>query len=134
MRVLVCGGRDFADRDTVFRALDLLHERRGIDALIQGAADGADRWAAEWAFERGIPCASFPADWEMHGRAAGPIRNAQMLTEGKPNAVVAFPRQDGQIGRGTADMVRQAEAAGLKVWWPVKPKILANAATRRDSY
>jgi len=46
----------------------------------------------------------------MHGRAAGPVRNAQMLAEGKPDFVVAFPG-----GRGTADMCKQARARGVKV-------------------
>ena len=49
------------------------------------------------------------ADWETHGRAAGPIRNEKMLTW-KPDLVVAFPG-----GVGTADLVRRAEAAGVPV-------------------
>ncbi len=39
----------------------------------------------------GIPVMTFPADREKHGRAAGPIRNKQMLEEGKPDLVAAFP-------------------------------------------
>lgn len=45
-----------------------------------------------------------------NGKAAGPIRNQRMLDEGKPDLVVAFPG-----GRGTADMVRRAKAAGVPV-------------------
>jgi hypothetical protein len=41
---------------------------------------------------------------------AGPIRKQQMLDEGKPDLVVAFPG-----GRGTAHMVRIARAAGIEV-------------------
>ncbi|MEM9912925.1 MAG: hypothetical protein AAF922_19365 [Pseudomonadota bacterium] len=44
------------------------------------------------------------------GRAAGPIRNKEMLDEGCPDLVVAFPG-----GRGTANMVKQAQAAGVEV-------------------
>lgn len=113
MRVLVCGGRDYRNRNAVWRALDWLHEAKGITAVIQGAADGADRWAAEWGVERQVPVCSFPADWDQHGKAAGPIRNRRMLAEGKPDGVVAFPG-----GRGTLDMTNAAEALGLKVWWP----------------
>ena len=51
----------------------------------------------------------FPADWKVRGRAAGHIRNQQMLDEGRPHLVVAFPG-----GRGTADMVRRARAAGIE--------------------
>lgn len=52
----------------------------------------------------------FRADWEQCGRQAGPLRNARMLAEGRPDAVIAFPG-----GKGTADMVRKARAAGLPV-------------------
>ncbi|WP_226736027.1 hypothetical protein [Microvirga lenta] len=38
------------------------------------------------------------------------IRSQPMLNVGKPHVVIAFPG-----GRGTADIVRQAKAAGIKV-------------------
>ena len=78
--------------------------------LIHGAARGADSLAGEWASTRAVPVKIFPADWQTHGRSAGHIRNAQMLREGKPDLVVAFPG-----GRGTADMVAKANAAGITV-------------------
>lgn len=114
MRVIVCGGRDFRDRKAVFDALDRLHAKRGIGFLIQGCADGADYLAWQWGEARGVPVGSYPAEWDRYGKRAGAIRNQQMIDEGKPDGVVAFPG-----GRGTADMVRRAEAAGLKVWFPV---------------
>lgn len=111
MRVLVCGGRDFTDKAALYRALDAVHRKHGITDLIEGEAPGADSLAREWALEAQVCLLPFPADWKTHGRAAGPIRNARMLAEGKPDAVVAFPG-----GRGTADMVRQAKEAGIPVW------------------
>lgn len=108
MRVLVCGGRDYADKLELWRALDAWDP--AITEVISGMARGADAFAAEWAEEHEIPLHRFPADWDTHGKAAGPIRNQRMLDEGKPDVVVAFPG-----GRGTADMVRRAEAAGVKV-------------------
>lgn len=113
MRVLVCGGRDYTDREAVFAALDRLHAERGVDVVIHGDAAGADTQARLWAVARGIAHHPYPAEWEKHGRGAGPIRNQEMLDGGKPDGVVAFPG-----GRGTADMVRRAEAAGLKIWFP----------------
>jgi len=50
------------------------------------------------------------ANWAGLGRKAGPIRNQEMLDQGRPNMVVAFPG-----GRGTADMVRRARGAGVEV-------------------
>ncbi|HEV7285225.1 MAG TPA: DUF2493 domain-containing protein [Kaistia sp.] len=106
MRVLVCGGRDFADRPRLNVALDGLKP----SFLIHGGAPGADALADYWADIRGIPHRTFPADWNTHGKAAGPIRNQRMIDEGKPDLVIAFPG-----GRGTADMIRRAKAAGIPV-------------------
>jgi len=110
MRVLVCGGRDFNDWVKACGVFDSEDEHLGIDVVIHGAARGADSLADRWARERGKPTLPFPADWHLNGRAAGPIRNQRMLDEGKPNIVIAFPG-----GRGTADMVRRARAAGIPV-------------------
>ena len=98
------------DWDWLFRELDALHTARGVTAIISGCARGADTLGIEWAEARGMEVARFPADWETHGRAAGPIRNQQMLDDGKPDLVIAFPG-----GRGTADMVRRARAAGVEL-------------------
>lgn len=110
MRVLVCGGRNFNDRETVFHELHLLAAANGWLTIIQGGATGADNLAAEWASlcHHGVVC--FHPNWNRDGKAAGPRRNQRMIDEGRPDLVVAFPG-----GRGTADMVRRARAAGIKV-------------------
>jgi hypothetical protein len=110
MRVLVCGGRRFADREKLFAVLDSVHQRKGISLIIHGGANGADALAGEWASERGIPLKVFHADWERGGRTAGPIRNRRMLEDGQPEFVVATAG-----GRGTAHMVSLAKKAGLFV-------------------
>lgn len=111
VRVLVCGGRDWCDILAMMIAMDALNEERGpFTHLIHGGGRGADDEAGCWALQRDIPTTVFNADWKTHGRAAGPIRNQRMLDEGKPDLVVAFPG-----GRGTADMVRRAKAAGVEV-------------------
>lgn len=110
LRVLVCGGRDYRDARRLRDIMDALHAKRPIALLIHGDALGADLLAEAWADARGVALRAYPAEWKKHGKGAGPIRNRQMLTEGRPDLVVAFPG-----GRGTADMVRQAEAAGVKV-------------------
>ena len=110
MRVLVCGGRDYPDRHHVFWALDKVRAKHGTIEICHGGATGADTLAGEWAKVRDAACQKFDADWSL-GKKAGPLRNARMLDEFKPDGVVAF-----QGGRGTADMIRQAEAAGVPVW------------------
>lgn len=110
MRVLVCGGRNFNDTALAYRTLDRVHRERMIGVVIEGDAPGADRIAGYWARRNHIDDLKFKADWKTHGNAAGPIRNARMISEGRPNLVVAFAG-----GRGTADMVARAKAAGVKV-------------------
>lgn len=107
MRVLVCGGRDYHDRDHIWNTLVSIPD---VTCIIHGCATGADSEAMIVAEALGIKHAPFRADWHTHGKAAGPIRNQRMLDEGKPDLVVAFPG-----GRGTADMVKRAKAAGIPV-------------------
>ena len=115
MRVLICGGRDFADQalfDLVMAALGAKLATKGlkITEVISGAAKGADTMGEVWATANNIPLRCFPANWSQHGKAAGPLRNEQMLVEGKPNLVVAF-----HGGSGTRHMVHIARKAGVKV-------------------
>lgn len=122
MKILVCGGRNYDRRDAVFAELDRLHAERPITALIEGGASGVDRLAYAWATQNEMHHQCFPADWSKHGRGAGPIRNAQMLRDGNPDLVVAFPG-----GAGTAHMVATARKAGV----PVVEVALATAAPIR---
>lgn len=112
MRLLVCGGREYLDADVLERSLDSIHQgpRGPIESIIHGGARGADTMAGDWARRRGISCTAYDANWELEGRAAGPIRNKRMLDEGSPDLVVAFPG-----GRGTANMIRQATERGFEV-------------------
>lgn len=122
--VLVCGGRDYTNRQRAFAVLDKLALRVEILAVRHGAARGADALADEWARSRGYVVQPYPADWDRHGKAAGPIRNREMLAACDPAVpslrvvcVVAFPG-----GSGTADMIRQSKAAGLPVWAVPNPR------------
>lgn len=101
--VLVCGGRNYHDWIAVESALDYLGVAETIGRIIEGGANGADELARGWAKANNVPCFTFRADWEKHGNAAVPIRNQQMLDEGMPDVVVAFPG-----GAGTNDMVARA--------------------------
>ena len=110
LRVPVCGGRNFDNAMQLGSWLGGIDNKQGIACIIHGAAPGADFMAGKFAEWKGIPVYAFPADWKKHGKAAGPIRNAMMLLDGKPDLVVAFAG-----GTGTANMVRKAKAAGIEV-------------------
>jgi hypothetical protein len=111
-KVLVCGGRDYNDKITVFKVLDQLHRENNITEIIQGGAKGADELAHLWAVTNNIYSRTFIAYWAKHGKRAGPIRNRQMLSEGKPDVVIAFP---GNIG--TKDMVSQSKKALIYIYF-----------------
>jgi hypothetical protein len=132
MRVLVCGSRTWDDRFPVVTVLDGLLESAIVlyDRLtiIEGCAIGADWFACHFydgpcvlpsggshASHTSVDHEHYPADWSMHGKGAGPIRNQRMLDEGKPDVVFAFT-DDLEASRGTADMVRRAKSAGLPVY------------------
>lgn len=121
--ILVCGGRDYKDRYRVYAVLDKLCEDRGwitpkdkygnwfpAVRIISGMAKGADSHAVDWAVVNWTMLSEFPAEWDKYGRSAGYRRNAEMLKEGKPDIVVAFPG-----GKGTANMVELAKKAGVEV-------------------
>ena len=113
MRVLICGGRDFIGVGHIELALRRTTPTPTL--VITGGARGADTYADRVAEMLGIPRMIFPANWNGDGpRAAGPIRNQRMIDEGRPDLVIAFPG-----GSGTADMLRRARKAGIKVEEPL---------------
>ena len=110
MKILVTGGRNYKDYDRLVRELDAVSKDRATH-IIHGGASGADLLARQYAIAAAndIQEVVCPANWMMQGRAAGPIRNQKMI-DLKPDVVVAFPG-----GKGTADCVRRAKAAGIPV-------------------
>ena len=112
MRILVCGSRNFNDYELL---KGILNDYR-ITEIIHGNAKGADNLGGQYgrevlqlAEER---IRSFPAEWGVHGKSAGPIRNRRMLEEGRPDMVIAFR---GPNSRGTQNMIDQATKAGVPV-------------------
>ncbi len=117
MKVLVCGAaprrrtgdRGWTKREAIGRELI---ERPPLTIIIEGEAEGADLLARDVAEELGFPVEPYPAEWKRYGRAAGPIRNRQMLDEGQPDLVLAF-HANIAASTGTADMLGQAKKRGI---------------------
>ena len=109
MKVLICGGRNYNDRERLYGQMNSLHREHLIDLVMHGGASGADSLGGDWARDAGVQYIVFPANWQRDGRAAGPIRNKRMLVEGKPDLVVAFPG-----GKGTAHMVKISKEVGIQ--------------------
>ena len=99
------------EQEHLYRVLDDIHQKRGIAAVIHGAARGADSLAGDWAHSRGIPVEAYPVtpeEWRAIGRSAGIRRNEKMLKEGRLELAVGFPGNT-----GTKHMARIAAQSGL---------------------
>lgn len=113
-RVIICGGRDFSDRNFCFSQLrQLLASYENIE-IVSGHAKGADTFGEEYAEENGLKVSVFKPDWKLYGRAAGPIRNRQMLEYAEEENPVVIAFWNGK-SKGTENMIRQSERAGAEV-------------------
>lgn len=108
MKAVVCGGRH--GWKGVEAELDKLHKVYGFNVVIEGGARGVDAQAKRWAKKNGVAVETYPAEWNQHGRSAGPRRNQRMINQGKPDLVIAFPG-----GAGTGDMVLKSLSAKVRV-------------------
>jgi len=109
-RVLVAGSRAFADYPLLCATLDRLLAGRGPVVVVSGGAGGADRLGERYAADRGLPVERYVPDWGAHGRAAGPIRNREMVAK----CALAVFFWDG-ASPGTADAIARARKAGVPV-------------------
>ena len=116
LKVLVCGGRDYSDKDKVFDVLSKIHSKYNIERIIHGDAAGADTLGRLWAVENEIIREEHPAKWKTFKKegklvaSAGPIRNQEMFDKSKPDLVVAFPGS-----RGTEGMINIAKNGNVTV-------------------
>jgi hypothetical protein len=115
-RVLVCGSRDWDDQFAIWCVLNgYAADGFGV-TVINGGALGADRIARKWATLNGHPCETYKANWTVHGKAAGPLRNALMLADGKPDIAWCFVTKPLEKSRGSFDMVKRLKAAGIPTY------------------
>lgn len=115
MRLGVTGGRDYADARCVAALLSKAKAKYGKDlVVVHGDCEtGLDALAEAWCCANKVTTERHPADWDCHGRAAGPLRNQEMVDSGL-DALLSFPG-----GKGTADMTQRAVNAGIPVGAPV---------------
>ena len=100
MRTIIAGSRTVTDPKIIEEAI--VASGFVITEVVCGGAAGVDMLGRDWAVLRGIPVKMFPADWEQYGKAAGPIRNAQMADYAE-QAICIFDAQ--AENRGTKNML-----------------------------
>jgi hypothetical protein len=88
-RIQITGARDYTDKIVVKQALKEFIPEYCV--VVHGNCSGADKLCGEIATKLGFEVEVFPAQWNKYGRAAGPLRNIQML-DTKPNVVLVFHR------------------------------------------
>lgn len=114
MRILICGDRNWDDWSPITQLLRKEHFLNPDLVIIEGGAKGADRCARQAAEFLNIPYLEFPADWKRYHKGAGPIRNQQMLAEGRPTKIWAFHKKIWE-SKGTYSMI----SFGLRISIPV---------------
>lgn len=109
MKTAIIGTRTANDKHytQLSEYCNLLATLGGITEVISGGATGADALAERYAKENGLKMIIIPADWKQYGKAAGPMRNTEIIE--KADQVVAL--WDGKSA-GTADSIRKAQRAG----------------------
>lgn len=114
MRLLITGSRDWTGKTLI--SDDLQGWPEGTVIVHGGCLTGADAMADDLAQSYGYEVIVFFADWDNDGKAAGPIRNSRMLNEGGPfDLCLAYPLPQ---SKGTVDMMKKCQAAGIKVMTP----------------
>ena len=114
MRVLICGGREWRNREIILEVLREVVEIFGQDVtVVDGTCRGADELGHVAATLLGLRTERYPANWERYGKRAGHLRNQQMLDTGL-DLVLAF-HTNLAASQGTADMVARAKKAGVPV-------------------
>ena len=108
-RVLIAGSRDFNNYNLVKEVIDGLPKDIKISTIISGTARGADSLGEQYANENNISLERYPANWDLHGKPAGYIRNKQMAEVA--NVLVAFWNGS----NGTKNMIDLAKAKNIKV-------------------
>tara|TARA_R110000824_G_scaffold65772_6_gene171143 strand:+ start:3848 stop:4192 length:345 start_codon:yes stop_codon:yes gene_type:complete len=109
MRILFTGSRHWNNAAPVAAIINSLPDHA---IVIHGAARGLDSLAGSLAEQRGLTVEAHPADWSLHGRAAGPIRNAYMASLGA-HVCYAFPLKG---SKGTRHMVTHARGLNIPVF------------------
>ncbi|RWZ87189.1 MAG: DUF2493 domain-containing protein [Hydrotalea sp. AMD] len=108
MRTIIAGSRNFNDYELLCAVIESCPWE--ITTIVSGKARGADSLGEKYAKDNDIPVDEFPANWNLHGKGAGPIRNQQMAE----NAEALIVLWDG-ISTGTKDMISRARKSNLKI-------------------
>lgn len=110
MKVIIAGSRSFNDYELLKEKCDIFLSNSKDIEVVSGTANGADKLGERYAQEKGYPIKRFPADWDIHGKKAGYIRNREMAEYA--DALIAFWDKE---SKGTVHMLNIAKENNLMV-------------------
>jgi hypothetical protein len=108
MELIIAGYRKFQNYPLLREKVLRLTQGHTIATILSGKCEGTDSLGERFAKEFEIPVDPYPADWNRFGKAAGPIRNGQMVKNATHAIVFDHP-----LARGSKDLIRQANAIQL---------------------
>ena len=108
-RLAIVGSREFTDYERFCLVVDGYHAFEASE-IVSGGARGTDTMAERYAFERNIPIKVHVAEWNVHGKSAGPIRNQKIVDDA--DEMIAFVNKH---SIGTFDSIRRATKKGIPV-------------------
>ncbi len=99
-KVIIAGGRDFSNYTLLEQKCKKILTNKKDVVIVSGTAKGADDLGIVFAIYNFYKVEKYPANWDLHGRSAGYIRNQEMANVA--DALIAF--HDGK-SRGTKNMI-----------------------------
>ena len=116
-RLLITGSQTWTDYEVIAARLEETWKKWGSppDALLVSGKcpNGADRLAERAWAALGLEVEPHPAEWNLYGRAAGPIRNQAMVNLGADECLAFM--MDPKVSKGTAHCAKAARKAGIHV-------------------
>lgn len=89
MKLAIVGSTNFNDYEYFCQKLEEnFNMQDEVEEIVSGGARGADSLAKRYAFENSITYVEYPAEWHIYGKAAGPVRNRQIVD--RADVVIAF--------------------------------------------
>jgi hypothetical protein len=113
MKVIIAGSRDL---EITIEELENIINNTGVDIslLLNGKCPtGIDKIAYKWAEKNIIPIEEYPAQWDTHGKSAGPKRNKMMAENAE--CLIAIYREN-SLTPGTKNMIAEATKFKLKIF------------------
>ena len=123
MLVLICGDREWKDKELICDTLSDIKAKYSVTKVIEGGARGADFYGFSAANTLKIPVETIKAEWGKFKKSAGPIRNRKML-DMQPRLVVAF-HDAIETSKGTKDCLKEARRRGIEIWLVTHDKLHA---------